>query len=153
MLYIKNFFCILMILIGVTMPNEKQINNYFQYAKQIIIYNNGNETSILQNTENFSIILTQLNNTCHKSHEMPAFSVSIDSDTKIAMQDGIWIELIYDKILKHNEMPFDRLLIQVNSDYSGFNIIRHYQNRYNGRCFYLNLDKDMSELYNTLINI
>ena len=141
-----------MILIGVTMPIDNQINDYFQYANEIIVYNNGNEISFLQDTDDFKAIIDELNSMCYDSHEMPAFSVSIDNETKTAMKNGVWIELVFDQLLVHNEMPFDRLLFQVNSDFSGFNIVRHYQDKYDGRCFYLNLENDMCHLYNTLVN-
>ena len=84
---------------------------------------------------------------------MPAYGVSIDKDTRDALKTGLWLELKFSTTLTHNEMPFDSLLIEVDSEYSGFNIIRHHDNQYEGRCYYINLEKDMSSLYETIENI
>jgi len=87
------------------------------------------------------------------SHEMPAFAVSLHEETESRMKDGIWLIFKYDTAKIHNGLPFNELVIEVNSDYTGFNIIRKYNDRYDGRCFYLNLENNMSELYHTILNI
>ena len=43
------------------------------------------------------------------------------------------------------------VFIQVVGEYSGFNIIRKYDNKYDGRCFYVDLlDTNLSNLENIL---
>lgn len=83
-------------------------------------------------------------------HEMPAFGVSLDAETRHAMQDGAWMELKYRHKMTHNGMPFETLLIEVKPEYGGFNVIRQLDGKYEGRCFYVSLNGDMSELYNYL---
>ena len=74
----------------------------------------------------------------------------LDNETREAIKTGLWIELIYSNTQEYNEMPFDTLLIQVEKDYTGFNIIRKHNDKYEGRCFYLALNGDMSKLYDIL---
>ena len=84
------------------------------------------------------------------SHEMPAFGVSLHNETLSAMNDGVWVELKYNKTYTHNDMPFDALLISVKPEDSGFNIIRNQNGRYEGRCFYISLESNMQSLYEYL---
>ena len=48
----------------------------------------------------------------------------LDSETKEAMKEGLWIKFIFDKTQVKSEMPFDELLIKLEKDSFGFNIIR-----------------------------
>ena len=70
---------------------------------------------------------------------MPAFGVSLNDETIQAKQTGVWIELFYETTCLNNEMPFDSLLIQVEPENTGFNVIRKYDDKYDGRCFYIDL--------------
>ena len=47
-------------------------------------------------------------------------------------------------------MDFEGLLIKVEKDWHGFNLIRKNNGKYDGRCFYLSLENSMDELYETL---
>lgn len=154
MLIAKILLIISLILTGcTTMPSETQINDYMQYSSSIVVYHNGEITSFDNNDSEYNTILDSFNEMCENSHEMPAFGVSLHDETITALNEGIWIEFKYNKTITHNDMPFDRLLIKVNPEDAGFNIIRHHSNKYEGRCFYLNLSTDMATLYNTIMNI
>lgn len=149
MLIAKTLLCVLIFLAGET----PMLSNYLSTPNQIIVYQD-NVSNIYENGSNqFSDIINEIYNLTIDSHEMPAFSVSLDHETRQAMQEGIWIELIYNSTHSHNEMPFDSLLIQVNPDYTGFNIIRKHQDKYEGRCFYIDTNKNMSSLYQKILNI
>ena len=70
------------------------------------------------------------------------------------MKQGVWLKLIYDKTFVHNEMPFDSLLIQIEKDWTGFNIYRGNNGIYEGRCFYIDLvNNNMKNLYECIIKI
>ena len=127
--------------------------NYFSYADSIIIYKNGEAEEFNNQTEEFNLLLDSFLNICKDHHEMPALGVSLHNETIEALNNGIWIEFRFNKIYTHNDMPFSRLLIEVNNEFSGFNIIRYHNNEYNGRCFYLNLNNNMSDLYNSIIKL
>ena len=64
---------------------------------------------------------------------MPAVGVSIDNLTREEMKSGSWIELEFDQCYIFNEMPFDALLIKVEKDNYGFNLIRRHNGKYEGR--------------------
>lgn len=120
------------------------------YEIEVIVDNNINRFD--SNSDEYSKILNELNNMLEDSHEMPAFGVSLDNETKEAKKTGLWIELNYLTINTHNEMPFDSLLIEVQKDWSGFNIYRGNKGVYEGRCFYIDLtDNNMNNLYELLI--
>ena len=88
----------------------------------------------------------------NNSREMPAFGVALHDDTIEAMKNGVWLELTFDKIYTHNEMVFEKLLIKVEENLTGFNIIRFYGGQYQGRCFYIDLvNYDTSKLYDMLV--
>ena len=129
-------------IVGITMEN---INEILRASTEINSIIEGKTQK--QDIDKINIIISDM---LEGSHEMPAFGVSLDNETRMAKQSGTWIELIYDKTYTHLDMPFDKLLIEVNPEFSGFNIIRHHNGEYSGRCYYINLDGNMQELYNYL---
>ncbi len=89
-----------------------------------------------------------LNNMLSNSHTMPAIGVSLHAETLRAMQTGVWLKLQYNGTQVVDDMPFDELLIEVNPDFNGFNIIRGNRGIYEGRCYYIDLvNKTMKPLY------
>lgn len=86
------------------------------------------------------------------SHTMPALGVSIHTETLDAIRNGVWIKLQYNGTQYVDDMLFDELLIQVEQDYNGFNIIRGNRGIYDGRCYYLDLiSNTMSPLYEYIV--
>ena len=134
------------------MENDS-IRNYFSDAKSITILKNDEKFCYTKGDDKFEEILVALLSATKNSHDMPAFGVSIDSETKQAIQSGSWIELQFNKTMSFNEMPFDALLIQIEEDYQGINIIRKNNKKYDGRCFYLNLKSNMKHLSDIIKNI
>ena len=120
---------------------QAQINNYFNQAVEINIYKDSQIYTFKTGEEIFGNILDKINYICEDSIEMPAYGVSLDSDTRNAMKKGLWIELDFKKTITHNDMPFERLLVEVNEEFTCINIIRRHDGLYEGRCFYLNLSK------------
>ena len=134
------------------MENDS-IRNYFADAKSITIIKNDDKFCYTKGDDKFEEILSSLLSVTKNSHDMPAFGVSIDSETKKAIQFGTWIELQFKTTKTFNEMPFDALLIQIEEDYQGINIIRKNNKKYDGRCFYLNLKSNMKHLSDIIKNI
>lgn len=153
----KILYIFVMIIIAIFGGNKVEIQNdlvkCMSTPNQYIIYNENNKTTYKTNNNEYNKISNLLIEMCADSREMPAFGVSLDPDTRAAMESGLWIELIYTTTQEYNEMPFDKLLIQVVADYSGFNIFRELDGKYEGRCFYLSLEGDMSSLYNYIIKL
>ena len=138
---------------GKDMPKYEHITEYFNKTNEIILYINGEQTSYQTTSNIFSEVTDKLNTICIEAKEMPAFGVALDHETREALKEGVWVELIYSQTHEYNEMPFDSLLISINRDYTGFNIIRKQNGLYDGRCFYLNLEQNMAILYDFILSI
>ena len=91
---------------------------------------------------------------CEKSYFSPAFGVSINQYTLNELKKGLWLEMEYSEPKEFAEMPYEKLLINFQPDFYGFNIIRYNINGgYDGRCYYLNLNGNSTNFYNTLLKI
>ena len=86
------------------------------------------------------------------AHEMPAYGVSLNDETTKAMKSGVWAEFSFGRELSSGGMPYEKLLINVEPEWTGFNLIRYTaKHGYDGRCFYYDLvSKDMSSFYDCL---
>ena len=82
---------------------------------------------------------------------MPALSVAIDDIVKKDINRGVWMSIKYPKQQIVNEMPFDELLIKIDKNYLGFNIIRGNKGVYDGRCFYLDNDIELESLHTYIL--
>lgn len=122
------------------------------YAKGVNVYTDGETEFYKVGEERFERICAEWNNMIFGAHEMPAFGVSLNDETVKAMQNGVWAEFTFDRQLYSNGMPYEKLLVNVQPEWSGFNIVRYTaKHGYDGRCFYYDLvNKDMSGFYNCL---
>lgn len=134
-----------------TIQMDNNILEVMSNANEIVIYQDNTSTTLTPNEEGFKTIANELMRLSASSRECPAFGVSLHNETIEAMSSGLWLECKFNQTSTHNEMPFDTLLIQVVGEYTGFNIIRKYDNKYEGRCFYVDLiDLDLSTLENLI---
>lgn len=124
----------------------------FDYSDVINVYDEGSVVSYGKGEDRFEEILSGFKTLIDGAHDMPAFGVSINSLTTKEMQKGLWVEFGFDQQYKSNGMPYERLLINVQKSFAGFNIVRYNADSgYDGRCFYYDLvNKDMSDFYNIL---
>ena len=131
---------------------EIQLEKMTDYAKRVNVYTDGNVTAYPVGTTKFERICTEWNNMVFGAHEMPAFGVSLNDETVQALKSGVWAEFVFDKQYQSNGMPYEKLLVNVVPEWSGFNIIRYTEKHgYDGRCFYYDLvNKDMSLFYDCL---
>ena len=119
-------------------------------AVQIVYYCDGVATTYDRDDVEFAKMVAALAAISQGSHDMPAFGVSLDAETRQARQSGMWVELIFDGEKYFNDYNFDSLLFQVKPDDAGFNLIRQVNGKYEGRCLYLSLDGPMQALADTL---
>ncbi len=120
---------------------DKQLTNASQV--QVIVDNS------YYKIEDVNEINKLLNQMLNNSINMPAFGVSIHTETLKAIKAGVWLKFSYETQQSVDGMTFDELLIEIKPEFQGFNIIRGNKGIYEGRCFYINLvDKDMKDLYN-----
>ena len=137
---------------AVIFNQELGVSNFFNKSTSIEVFNNGIVQFYNSDSQMYNQTLNKLSSAIYNSYEMPAFAVSLHNDTIKAMESGIWIKFNFDKQQKYNDMPFDALLINVQKDNSGLNIIRFCDGEYTGRCFYLNLQNtNLNDLYDFLM--
>ena len=147
-------FVLLFSNIGTVKMNDSNILDIMSTANEIIVYNNNTSITYETNTPEYNRIAEELSKLSQSSREAPAFGVSLHNETVSAMESGLWLEVTFTNTISHNDMPFDSLLIQVVGEYTGFNIIRKYENKYEGRCFYVDLlDTNLSSLEIILLDL
>ena len=123
----------------------------FGEAQMVKVYNDGQE--IVMSEESKSDFDTLFVEALDNARQMPAFGVSIHKLTVEEMKSGIWVKFIYQQTMEADGMPFDELLVHVQKDMHGVNIIRGNGGSYNGRCFYLDLNGTLDEVYDFLANL
>lgn len=130
------------------------IQQVFEEVESIEIYNNGAGTQLLPSQMGFKLVINGFKNLLANAREMPAFSVSLDKETRKAMCEGLWVEFDFGKRIIYAEMPFEKLLVNVVSSHSGFNLIRYNSNNgYAGRCYYFDIDGTLNEFYDILQSV
>ena len=132
-----------------------QFTQIFDNSVSVMVYRDGSSHEFYKGEEGYAKILNGWNELVCDAYDMPAFGVSLDKLTRQEMKSGNWVEFVYDGRCEFNEMPYEKLLVKVEDDYGGFNIIRYLsEGGYCGRCFYLQLnDKTMSQFNNVLKDI
>lgn len=137
------------------MGGYMQLQQVFCKAEEIAVYNDGVSTSYACGERQYEEICVKWSELLTDSIVMPAFGVSINDMTVQGKQKGVWVEFSFSKQLKVNELPFEKLLVEVRSEYKGFNVIRYNSDSgYFGRCFYIDLrENDMSSFYSFIREI
>lgn len=131
-----------------------EIKDYIKSCSQIKIYNDGKCATIDKTNGGYEAIIVAWDKMTEKAIEMPAFGVSINNYTIEQLKSGLWVEFVFEKETNYCEMPFLKLLVNIVSDYKGFNIIRYTkEDGYFGRCYYLQLAGDMSTIDKIVRNI
>lgn len=123
----------------------KELTAAVQTAGRIIVIADGREHCFEKDDVAFQAIIKAWDEMTATAIRMPAFGVSIDELTRREMKQGLWTEFRYEKETSCAGMAFDRLLVCVKEEFRGFNVVRHVQEKYQGRCFYVDLSGgDMS---------
>lgn len=129
----------------------KEIQRYPAEAGSVCVYADGECTVFENGTEEYASILRAWDAMTEQAIQMPAFGVSIDRITREELRHGIWAEFVFPSVCVCAEMPFERLLLKVEPEYRGFNLIRCNGGKYEGRCYYLDLrEGDMRGFYDML---
>ena len=128
-----------------------QLMNIFPLAQEIRVYRQGECRSYVCG-EKFEEIVAEWNAMTASALPMPAYGVSIDSETVRALAGGVWVEFRYSAPMTCEDMPFERLLIEVQPQFMGFNVIRYNSDGgYAGRCYYIDLNgRNMGKFYECL---
>ncbi len=131
---------------------EIELDKMTDYAQSVSVMIDGETTAYVVGEQKFNEICAAWNNMIFGAHRMPAYGVSLDNETRQAIKSGVWAEFVFDKKLSSDGMPYEKLLVNAQPEWSGFNIIRYTSEfGYDGRCFYYDLvNKDMSMFYDCL---
>ena len=134
---------------------EMNLNDIIASSESINVYINGEVTVYKQEEMQFNQIVEGWMLLTENSREMPAFGVSLNGETLVARNSGIWVEFVFDRQYNHNGMSFEKLLIKVEKEWHGFNIVRYnVQGGYSGRCYFIDLvGKNMTIFYDILSNL
>ncbi len=148
----RHFFSLFLILPILFCFEANIMLDWFSEAKMINFYKDGQQIELV--SPQIEEIDNLFNEAIEEAICMPAFGVSIDSHTKEEMKSGLWIEFVFSSRQIRNDMPFDSLLIKIEKDCHGVNLIRGIEGVYEGRCFYFDLgEKNFDKLYEYLNSI
>lgn len=134
------------------MVPEIEIQEIAKYTDGINVYDDGVAVPCEKDGARFKEICAAWTGMMKFARQMPAFGVSLDTETTKAVKKDVWLEFSFPQTYCNGGMPFERLLINVVPEYSGFNVIRFNSDYgYDGRCFYFDLiGSNMADLYNVL---
>ena len=144
--------CFCLFFFGGAIMNPIQNNNKPQ-PPCVVVYHAGETISSPKDEAVYNDLFETFKTMIKDARSMPAFGVSLDNETRDAMKNGTWIEFVFDSTQSHNDMLFDSLLINVVPEHTGFNIVRKYQGKYEGRCFYLDIQGNMQPMYDEIIKL
>ena len=113
-----------------------------QFLDSIYIFENGKQTTLNNNDNNFKQLKRKIEEIFSNARILPAFGVSLHSETLNAIKTENWLQLNFCKELIKNELPFNSLLFKLEET-SGINLIRLYNGKYDGRCIYLDLENNI----------
>lgn len=127
--------------------NENSLIDCVKFISSFEVLKNGKITKINNNLPEYKVIISKIERLFQNSMLMPAFGVSLHGETQNAMMNGEWLKINFSKELNKNGLPFSSLVFCLEET-QGFNLIREFNNRFDGRCLFLSLDEktDLTEL-------
>ena len=128
-------------------------NNIYQCLQDVESFNlfiDSKKESISKSNKTFELIFNNIKTIFYQARLMPAFGVSLHNQTLNDLQTETWLEIVFSKEQIVNDLPFNSLLFKLDEAY-GINLIRKYNNKYEGRCLYLDF-MEKFDLKNTLLN-
>lgn len=122
------------------------VNNYsntmldcIQKIENIEIFTDGKIKIVDKNNIQFVCIIDKLKNIFAQAQVLPALGVSLHHETIEALKTDTWLKLNFASEQEKNGLYFTSLLFKLEET-AGINLIREYNNKYDGRCIFLNLD-------------
>ena len=129
------------------------IQDSFKDSSYVEISYNGNSVFYYKGTHEYNCLLFEFEQILYNSYQVPALGVSLDEMVKEERKKDLWVEFNFNDLGYNSEMPFEALLVKIENDAKGFNVIRKYDGKYDGRNFYINLvGSNMSDLYMYLLS-
>ena len=132
--------------------NQNCLRDYIATSSYAIVYCDGESEKL--NKKQSQQVVGEFLDLISDAHEMPAFGVALNDEVVEQKNKGVFVEFCFDDILEYNGMTFSKLLVEVNSEFGGFNLIRYTNGEYSGRCFYISLEnKTMKNFYEYIISL
>ena len=122
--------------------NENSLMDCLNFVESFEVINNGYVEKVCKKEEKFNVILNKVKDLFCESRLMPAFGVSLHNETLNEMKNGNWLQINFNKEQIKNGLNFSSLLFKLEET-QGFNLIRLYENKYEGRCLYLDLNNEI----------
>ncbi len=121
--------------------NADNLVDIVEKVKDFEMIENGKIKKIAHNDEQFKVLVDNLKTLFQSAQLMPAYCVSLHNETTLAMQTEKWLKINFTEEIVKNELPFSSLVFKLEK-VIGFNLIRLFNNKYDGRCLYLNLNEE-----------
>ena len=151
-LFICIFCCINQLINFIEIIEVKTFVEILKNVDIINIYKDGDVKYLNNNDDMFDSIIDEVENLFDNTREMPAFGVALNNEIVNSLKHGVWIEFNLKCFMRYNGMIFEKLLFQISKGVLGFNVIRFYDGKYEGRCYYFDLiNKDMNSLYDKIL--
>ena len=131
------------------LENENSLVDILNSVESFDIFNQGDCEKVGKNSGEFNKILNGVNDVFCSAILMPAFGVSLHKETLNEREKGVWLQINFSEELTKNGLNFNSLLFKLETT-QGFNLIRKYKDKYDGRCLYLNIQNEMN--LKTLLN-
>ena len=120
--------------------NENSLIDCMDYVEKFEVNIHGKSKEIEKENKEFNVIFLRLKDLFANSRLMPAFGVSIHSQTLNELKNHKWIKIYFSQEMSKNGLKFSSLLFKLE-EVEGFNLIREFNNSYDGRCLYLDLNE------------
>lgn len=111
-------------------------------ADTITVYKNGNKVDI--NKEEFN---RQFRFMVEHAYYMPGMGIAKDSIIQKELKKGYWVEFGYLSKKTFAEYDFTSLILRLQPDLDGFNVVRGVNGKYEGKTFYLKLATMSTDFY------
>ena len=131
-------------IMSINIINYNSIQEAILSADDLSISYLHNEYSFEKEDKEFVFLMNVIDGVLRDSHQVPALGVALHDEVIREKENRNWIEFGFSAKVKCNDMEFDGLLVFLDKDMGGVNIYRRSDGKYEGRCFYINLNIDIS---------
>ena len=122
------------------------IQNAIKNAGIIVNSHSSKELTLLKDSFQYELALNYIESILENSKQVPALGVAINDEVVAEKKNKDWVEFSFNKRCECDGMFFDGLLIFLEKDISGFNVFRKIDDKYDGRCYYINLQNNFNNI-------
>ena len=128
---------------------DENLTQKLKYVDSFDLFKDGEIIKIKKGDHEFERYFKCVKFLFENARVMPAFGVSLHGETLNALKKGEWFQINFEKELDENGMLFDALLFKLEKT-GGINLIRKNNNKYEGRCVFLDFDNviDLEKFFN-----